>query len=868
MENKKQKNSSGFITDLHDEYGIYDKFLLTQYGSLIGAIELGGRDADSLLMDDHLGLAHITRNIYEKVDKSIIITQYFSHFDQVKIELEKRDYSISNTLSERLKYFLNSKNLTSSHLIHYFEIFPANKLNNLKFWHTIRHLLASPFSKTSWSVIKEKINESFGHHAALIVQLEELDRQVIELKKTLNEVTAKWGSIMSAKICDIQEIWAHKRFLATLDASLLKEGLNEHCPASDWDKTVQSGDIKQVIIQNTDMLKIHGTKTRYARIASIIGFGDKQVLPGIWSMDDAAPLKLNCNFIAMMRWSPINAFERALLFKSKKDEVARSNLNMGDLLSGKQKSELDKHLSMKPAIEQKVKELNEAENVVDSWGLVHASFLIFNEDPTTILENSIQVDKAFGGSGMRVVWETLYLPDSFKTMQLSGGQKSQRDIYFTSTQLGAASLIYKSSEGQKTIKFASTEEAQYIFQTTDGSTFHYSPFVGGKSLEIGTGVTRSGKSFLKNTIDGHFLKYGGLLRAIDIDPGTEMLAKVFGDDGSVFKLSEGMIQGLNLFASAKSQNDRGFIKHLRIMLLGMLAANDQIDLRTLKEDEQDYLDKAIRDTMALPKEMQRLGTLVQHMPKSLSRKFTRWVYQQHETGMYADLFDAAIDSIGTLDKRIAVCNLQGISQDHTALALVMMDYFYRVTSSFENEDFRDIPKKLAIDEAHHILAYPEIADYVVKKIRTWGKYFGGISLWTQSPEDYLKIPNWSAVQSSATSFIFTADPAMKQDLYQKAFGLTDGECAQIRNLQPKREAYIVQPELGISKKVILEVDRYQYVISTSDPVECTIRNKLINQYGFEEGIQSTIDVLDAKNITTVNQKALELEKIKQQYYGT
>ena len=141
------KNSGGFITDIHDEYGVYDNYLLTKYGSLIGAIELSGRDPDSLLADDHIGLAYITRNIYEKMDKSIAVTQYFSHFDNVKLRLLKRDYAIANMLSQRLESFLNSKNLTSSHLIHYFEIFPTDSLNKLNVFKLFKHLFSAPFLK-------------------------------------------------------------------------------------------------------------------------------------------------------------------------------------------------------------------------------------------------------------------------------------------------------------------------------------------------------------------------------------------------------------------------------------------------------------------------------------------------------------------------------------------------------------------------------------------------------------------------------------------------------------------------------------------------------------------------------------------------
>jgi type IV secretion system protein VirB4 len=863
MTKSKSQLSSGLITDLHNEYGVYHSFLLTHYGSLIGALELSGRDADALLPDDHFGLAYITRNIYEKVDKKICITQYFSHFDNVKIHLKKREDIISNSLSQQLAVFLNTKQLMSSHLIHYFEIFPNENLNKLGLVGFIKHLGAAPFSPRSRAVLKERLMDN----AALIVQMEALEQQAFELNKTLREVSSKWDSLMKVRICSLQEIWAHKRFLANLNSDLLTEGLHEHYPPTDWAKVVNSGDIEQKIVNNTDMLRINGSSARYVRIASILDFGEKRIPPGVWLLDDHAPLKLNCNFIAMIRWTPLTPFQKTLLFKRKKDEVGRSNLNMFDLLSGKSKSVIEEHVTMKPAVQKKLNELSEAEETVDSWGIVHSALLMFDSNPKKLMDYCIQADKALGAVGMKVVWETVHLPEAFKTFQPCGGEKSLRDMYFKSTQLGAASLIYKPSEGQKTIHLSTSEEAQYILRTVDGAPFYYSPFVGGKSLEIGVGPTRSGKSFLKNTMDAHFLKYGGILRAIDIDPGTEMLAKVFREQGSIFKLSDGEIKGLNPFVSAKDENDREFIRHLRALLLGMLAGNDQENLRHLGEDEQDDFDKAIAATLALPKSMQRLGSLVGHMRKPLARKFHRWVHHEQEKGMYADLFDAAVDAIGTLDKRVAVANLQGIAKDTLALSLVMMDYFYRVTSAFENPDLRHIPKKLAIDEAHYFLKYPGIVEYIERNIRTWGKFQGGISLWTQSPLDYLTIPHWDVLRSSASTFIFTADQEMNDDAYKKAFGLTAGECHQIRHLEPKREIYIIQPELDISKKVLLEVDPWQYIISTSNPVECSIRNELLAQYGFEEGIVATIAALEARKEKVLDKRSEAIAAIKSKYYG-
>jgi len=125
---------------------------------------------------------------------------------------------------------------------------------------------------------------------------------------------------------------------------------------------------------------------------------------------------------------------------------------------------------------------------------------------------------------------------AYKTFLPAGGHNSIRNIKLNTTQFGAVSLLYKANEGQVRVEDLNSEEAQYIFQGADGTPFHYSPFVSGRCVIIVVGPIRSGKSFTKNTLASHFVKYGGIYRAIDIDQGSETLANFFGNDGAIFKI--------------------------------------------------------------------------------------------------------------------------------------------------------------------------------------------------------------------------------------------------------------------------------------------------------------------------------------------
>jgi type IV secretion system protein VirB4 len=275
------------------------------------------------------------------------------------------------------------------------------------------------------------------------------------------------------------------------------------------------------------------------------------------------------------------------------------------------------------------------------------------------------------------------------------------------------------------------------------------------------------------------------------------------------------------------------------MVLRMIASNETDSLQRLDAHEQRQLDEAIAATLRLPEDLKNFGTMVRHCPVELQEKLYRW----HGDGMHARLFSQQTDPMEKLTQRVVAFNLASIKDDPVALPLVMSEIFYRVTRAFEDPKYRAVPKWLDVDEAHALLRTPYICEYIIRGVRTWGKWLAGIGLWTQGADEFAKIADWPVLRSAASTFFFMADPAMDRALYKSVFDVTDGECDEIKGLVPQREAFIVQREAGVSKKIILEVEPEQYVISTSKPTEAEARRRNINLYGFKAGIEKTIEEL-------------------------
>ena len=674
---------------------------------------------------------------------------------------------------------------------------------------------------------------------------DDLKRQSQELDDVLEEFKGRWESIFNCRILNANQLWSHFRFFANLDPAMLKDALSETVPAEQWDLLLAEGDRYPVVIDNQDYLKFQGVENTYARVLAVTRLGENEVSRGLWGARAHAPIRQKGNYILMMRFCPMSKIRQAMMFSSKKKELQRKNLNLYDVFRGigEQAAESgSRYDHLKPAIKKKMQELEEAETLEERWGHAHAGALIFDRLPQKINRTAKLLRKSMITAGLSIVAESIDLPDAYKAFLPGGRESSMRDLQINSTQFGAATHLYKPSEGQITVDDLQGEEAQYIFNSADGSPFHFSPFTGGRGVVIGVGPIRSGKSFTKNTLGSHFVKYGGFYRAIDIDPGSETLAQFFGKDGAVFRIGQGGL-GFNPFAVARGPEDFAFVSHLKNTVIEMLKTNENEQMRAVEMFEQQQLDRAIVATLRLPKELQRFSAMVNHCPVEFQQKLSRW----YGTGMHAALFDQKTDAVGSLDKPVVAFNLSGVKDDPARFPLTMAEIFYRVTRMFEDPNFRSVPKYLDIDEAHALLKIRYVCDYIIRSVRTWGKWLAGIGLWSQDPNEFRKIEDWTALRSAASTFFFMADPTADARLYKETFDLTGGEIEAIRSMRPKREAYIIQRDLGVSKKIEVVVEPEQHVISTSRPSEADIRQKLIEKFGVEKGIRAAIKQLHLKD---------------------
>ena len=129
---KRQPDKGAAINTLHNELALEGPFCLTKSGTLLGGIEISGRDPDGLNEDDLQAMSFISRAFYQNLPESVVsITQYYIHYEGVDIKAKPRDHEVSHFLSQSRKNYLNSKRMNTSRIVHFYEIEPEEKLTGL-----------------------------------------------------------------------------------------------------------------------------------------------------------------------------------------------------------------------------------------------------------------------------------------------------------------------------------------------------------------------------------------------------------------------------------------------------------------------------------------------------------------------------------------------------------------------------------------------------------------------------------------------------------------------------------------------------------------------------------------------------------------
>jgi len=795
-------------------------FVLTARGELVALLTHEGRDPDGLDDSARAAVSLAVRGALCGLPSGVRVQQWYVHAPGALPSPKHRGHAVIDALAAARHAHLRAATLYNTRL------YTAISLPTQALTSAIRPL-GLPLLMMEALVDKaarQRLRGLFDLRSEVQFSERSLDDSVQRLNDALSAFERRVGLHSTTRRATLDETFGLARFLAAYDVN----AFNSPAPDAHWYMHLLRGRAYATQIDGNEYLRLE-TPARYARIASVI----RQVggvEPGLWARYHPSALSVQGTYVLSINATQLDPLARSARFGKLSRELSRRDFNVMRAVLRP-----DAVGDFTHALSPEQQELLDAERLDDAFFDAQFSAIAIGETPAAAQATERALDHALLQARMASVWEVPGLERAYQASQLGAAGYTPRCLLLNASQLGAASLTYRYSQGQAAVTDLGGEEPLYWFTTRDGQPFGFSPFVGGKSTVLGLGASRSGKSFAKNQLAAAWPKWGGVVVPFDYDAGSDALARLYGDDAAQFAQN-----GMNPFR-AQGRDVGAFKAHMTRLVLAILASNDDPAMRALDPGEQVAMDNATDALLALPPSLQTLTTWARHLAPTTAQKLGRWL--RANNGRYGHLLDNEADDIGEIRRMVTAFNLAAIRDDDAAKRPVLEELFWRVTLAFEDPERLLQPKTMIFDEAHYALRENAgFAQVLVTKARTWAKYLASIQLWTHTPQNYEGVPDWHALRSSASTFIFTATPDAEPADYMRTFGLTAGDVQTIRTMQPQRELYIVQPDIELRKVVVLDPDPRALIWSSSTPRVVAKRDALARVHGLDVALDLMTEV--------------------------
>jgi type IV secretion system protein VirB4 len=355
-----------------------------------------------------------------------------------------------------------------------------------------------------------------------------------------------------------------------------------------------------------------------------------------------------------------------------------------------------------------------------------------------------------------------------------------------------------------------------IFETRTRTPFFQDVYVDGVRVMLILGPTGSGKSVHGNAAIALEQKYGGFTYIFDIGGSYESVVELYG--GRVDRVGKDGPR-VNPFALEPTESNIKFLYSFIKLLLTNGGAE-------LEPEDDDVIHKAVQDMYLLDSENRRLSNLF--LPKKLDRYLSKWVGK----GIYNAIFDNVEDSLSL--SRLQCFDFQGVNNEQYAdlIEPLMVWLFRRINDVLYNPANLGVPKHILIEEIFASMKNEQLLDGALASIKTVRKNLGGVTMIGQSAEDLGA--NADSIVNSCTSFLFLKDATFNRKRYAELFKMNEQQIALFESLQDREALYMRRD--GITKVVMLNLDKRSYATFSTKPKDRVRRSKLIEKYGLTEGI--------------------------------
>lgn len=356
-------------------------------------------------------------------------------------------------------------------------------------------------------------------------------------------------------------------------------------------------------------------------------------------------------------------------------------------------------------------------------------------------------------------------------------------------------------------------DAVTMFKTTSGAPFYFNFHKGEDGSDakrvakldpnhkdlantVIIGKSGTGKTVLEMLLLAQVQKFnqpaeGKRLSCVlfDKDLGASVGVRAMG--GRYYPLKNGKPSGFNPFQLDATPNNLTFLEALVTRLV-------QHQGRPISPTEQRQISEAIAGVMDVPRELRRLGAVLQFLDANqedgIHIRLKRWC----GNGPLAWLFDNEDDTLRLDNTPVVGFDVTEFLDNDETRTPTIMYLFHRIESLI---DGRRIP--IFMDEFWKLLDDSAFEDLAQNKLVTMRKQDGFLVMLTQAPRQVLNSKIAYAVVSQTATKIFLPNPEADFDDYVNGFKCSRREWEIIKDLGEKSRQFLIKQG---NSSVVAELD--------------------------------------------------------------
>lgn len=331
-------------------------------------------------------------------------------------------------------------------------------------------------------------------------------------------------------------------------------------------------------------------------------------------------------------------------------------------------------------------------------------------------------------------------------------------------------------------------DAVTVLETITGNPYYFNFHYKDVGNFLVYGAMGSGKTVLVGFLIAQSMKFGGKRIIFDKDRGLEIFVRASG--GIYDRIKPGIATGFNPCHLDDTPENRQFLLSL---FKKMLSMNGEV----LLEHEIDMIQQAIEGLYRFADKSSRqlchIATFFGTKKKgSLRARFDQW----HSDGAYAWLFDNEEDRLN-LNSEIIGFDL-GHLLSHPVKTPALMYLIYCVEKALEGER-----GMIFFDEGWLALSDEYFKNFIDNSSRTFRKKNIIFGLATQVANDTVSMPNSKAINESAFTKIFFANPSADEHVYINELGLSAYEYHLVKTLPDDQHYFLLVHGHGVNKQSVI-----------------------------------------------------------------